>query len=328
MNLLRALAGWVMLRLLARFSRGSGRLPEDRPRIVAPQPPHPRAEGLAVGLLLLAAVSGVLFVVLYALEASTQLLGLALAGALLAIGVALVVLAKRVLPTEQLAEPFPEPDPEQADEVAQIVRESGDGLTRKKLLLAAGGAAGCALGAAAVAPALSLGPLLDTDPLYKTPWRRGVRLVDAHNEPVRADDIEPAAFYTAFPEGASKELLGAPLVVVRLAAADLRLPRERVGWAPGGILAFSKICTHAGCAVALYRSPLYDPTEPDPALVCPCHYSTFNPATGGEVIFGPAGRPLPQLPLMIGRDGVLRSAGDFSGPVGPSWSGVRSRRPT
>jgi ubiquinol-cytochrome c reductase iron-sulfur subunit len=103
----------------------------------------------------------------------------------------------------------------------------------------------------------------------------------------------------------------------------LRLPAERAGWAPGGVLAYSKICTHAGCAIALYRTPLFPPTSSKPAMVCPCHYSTFDPASGGTVIFGPAGRPLPQLPLYVAGDGVLRAAGNFSGPVGPSWRDVR-----
>jgi ubiquinol-cytochrome c reductase iron-sulfur subunit len=105
----------------------------------------------------------------------------------------------------------------------------------------------------------------------------------------------------------------------------LRLPEGRTGWAPHGILAYSKICTHAGCAIALYRTPLYEPTTPGPALVCPCHYSTFDPATGGTVLFGPAGRPLPQLPLRIDDGGHLRAAGGFSGPIGPSWWGVRKK---
>jgi len=120
-------------------------------------------------------------------------------------------------------------------------------------------------------------------------------------------------------------VLGAPLVVVRLAPAELALPDGRHGWAPGGILAYSKICTHAGCAISLYRVPTFAPVEPKPALVCPCHYSTFDPATGGTVTFGPAGRPLPQLPLLVDDRGYLRAAGNFSGPVGPSWWGVRNR---
>jgi ubiquinol-cytochrome c reductase iron-sulfur subunit len=118
--------------------------------------------------------------------------------------------------------------------------------------------------------------------------------------------------------------MGAPLVVVRLEPAALRLPDGRRRWAPDGILAYSKICTHAGCAIALYRKPTFPPTEPRPALVCPCHYSTFDVADGGSVLFGPAGRALPQLPLAIDSAGNLRAAGNFSGPVGPSWWGVRN----
>jgi len=117
-------------------------------------------------------------------------------------------------------------------------------------------------------------------------------------------------------------------VLVRLDPASLKLPPGRGGWAPEGIVAYSKICTHAGCAVALYRNPLFEPTEPGKALVCPCHYSTFDVATGGTVLFGPAGRPLPQLPLLIDKARGLRAAGNFSGPPGPSWWGVRSRPTT
>jgi ubiquinol-cytochrome c reductase iron-sulfur subunit len=117
--------------------------------------------------------------------------------------------------------------------------------------------------------------------------------------------------------------MGAPLVVVRLEPVQLELPDERRDWAPDGILAYSKICTHAGCAIALYRKPTFAPVEPRAALVCPCHYSTFDVANGGEVLFGPAGRALPQLPLFVDQSGELRAAGNFSGPVGPSWWGVR-----
>ena len=122
-------------------------------------------------------------------------------------------------------------------------------------------------------------------------------------------------------------MIGAPLVLVRLPPAELQLPRGRAHWAPQGILAYSKICTHAGCAINLYRYPLYPAAEPRPALVCPCHYSTFDPATGGSVLFGPAGRPLPQLPLRIDARGELRAAGNFSGAIGPSWWGVKNRKP-
>ena len=172
---------------------------------------------------------------------------------------------------------------------------------------------------------LSFGPWLKTRELQRAPWRRGRRLVDDHGRAYRASDISAEAFYTAYPEGARKRsLIGGPVVIVRLDPADLKLPPERSGWAPGGIVAYSKICTHAACAVALYRKPLFPAVEPRPALVCPCHYSTFDPAEAAKVIFGPAGRPLPQLPLYVDAHGHLRAGGNLSGPPGPSWWGVRS----
>jgi ubiquinol-cytochrome c reductase iron-sulfur subunit len=206
-----------------------------------------------------------------------------------------------------------------------MVRESGSRITRKRLLMTAGAATGGALGLAALTPALSIGPVWDTGPLDQTPWRRGVRLVDEQGHPVSAADVEERTFYTAFPEGANPELVGSSLVVIRVDPTKLELPPERAGWAPDGILAYSKICTHAACAVALYRKPTFPVVEPHAALVCPCHYSTFDPFKGGTVIYGPAGRPLPQLPLEIDGDGNLRAGGNFSQRVGPSWWNVRSR---
>ena len=126
--------------------------------------------------------------------------------------------------------------------------------------------------------------------------------------PWRADDIEEEAFFTAYPEHGDPEQIAAPLVLVRLEPAELHLPDGRDGWAPGGIVAYSKICTHAGCAISLYRKPTFAPAEPRPALVCPCHYSTFDPARGGAVLYGPAGRALPQLPLEVDGNGFLRAA--------------------
>jgi ubiquinol-cytochrome c reductase iron-sulfur subunit len=195
------------------------------------------------------------------------------------------------------------------------------------LIVVGAGAAGTALGVALITPAASLGPVFHMAPFFRTPWRRGRLLVDEDGKPFLASDVEEETFYTAFPQDADREQIGAPLVVVRLPLSQLDLPAGRKDWAPHGIVAYSKICTHAGCAIALYRKPTFPPTEPRPALVCPCHYSTFDPARGGHVIFGPAGRPLPQLPLLVDASGRLRAAGNFSGAVGPSWWGVRNRKP-
>jgi ubiquinol-cytochrome c reductase iron-sulfur subunit len=326
---------WIValgLLFLRRRARDRARAAaEDRERIVAEAPPNRAAETAVVVLLLGAALCAVAFVVLYAIDDlpnQTQYLGLALGLAFALVSAALTVVAHRLVATEEIEEEYP-PD-EHADEqrqVAQIVEESGAGLTRKRLLGTAAGTAAGALAIALVTPAASLGPVVETGSLYQTPWRRGRRLVDEQNRPMRADDIEQAVFYTAYPEDGDREKIGAPLVVVRVDPGRLRLPRGREGWAPEGILAYSKICTHAGCAIALYRSPLYEPVEPGPALVCPCHYSTFDPATGGTVVFGPAGRPPPQLPLVIDGRRELRAGGNFSGAVGPGWWGVRSGKP-
>jgi ubiquinol-cytochrome c reductase iron-sulfur subunit len=317
----------VAILTLAKLRKARAEQRERREHRIVPEgSADPRAELGVIFLLLLAAAAAVAFVVLYAIDtlpSKTQYLGLTLGVALLCISAALIVTAKHLVVTEELEEEYPGEHPEEQDEVGQLVEESGSGLTRKKLLGGAAVAAGGALGAAFVAPVASFGPTLESHRLLETPWRKGRRLVREDNVPVKASDIEQDAFYTAFAEGADHDLIGSPLVVVRLDPKELKLPRGRRGWAPEGIVAYSKVCTHAGCAVALYRKPTFPATQDRPALVCPCHYSTFDPAAGGTVLFGPAGRDLPQLPLMVDADGNLRAAGNFSGPPGPSWWGVR-----
>jgi ubiquinol-cytochrome c reductase iron-sulfur subunit len=137
------------------------------------------------------------------------------------------------------------------------------------------------------------------------------------------DDIKLGGFVTGYPEGADPRQLGSQILLVKLKESELDLPSDRANWHVGGILAYSKICTHAGCTINLFRYPLYEPTSPGPALVCPCHYSTFDVTTGGNRIFGPAGRELPQLPLDVDDRNRLIAGGEMSGAIGPSWWGVR-----
>lgn len=328
---------WVAL-VVAWWRRIRGGAPEiaaegdgdHRPRrIVASGTPQRWAENVVLVLLGIAALLALGFVVVYAEFSATavpnELLGLCLGLSLVFIGAALTVVAKRLVVTEELEDDYPQEHPQQQREIAEIIHESGSRITRKRLLLGAGAATGGALGLAALTPVLSLGPVWDTTPLDQTPWRRGVRVVDVDGGPLKAADIEQQSFYTGFPEGADFDDIASPLVIIRVDPGKLRLPAGRAGWAPDGILAYSKICTHAGCAIALYRKPTFPVLEPNNALVCPCHYSTFDPYTGGTVTYGPAGRPLPQLPLMIDADGNLRAAGNFSGRVGPGWWAVRER---
>jgi ubiquinol-cytochrome c reductase iron-sulfur subunit len=289
-------------------------------------PPHraPRWAELAVlWALLLAAAAAAGFIAVYALDADTQWLGvsLGLAFALLAFGA--IVTGKALVPQERKEELRASLDHDQDDlDIAVYVQEADEGITRSRLLKGAAGVAGLTVAGALLVPLASCGPFLDVAQLRRMAWSRGRRLVDESGQPLRADEIAIGSMTPAFAEGVDKKRLDAALIVVRLDEHDLELPRDRSGWAPSGILAFSKICTHAGCAVSMFRYPLFAARVPKPALVCPCHYSTFDPAAGGKVLFGPAGRPLPQLPVAVDERGELRAAGPMSGSVGPSWWGV------
>jgi ubiquinol-cytochrome c reductase iron-sulfur subunit len=311
--------------MLGLVGVGAGR--GQRRRRVPTGEPAPRAELVLIGLLLLATICSVGFIFVYAddgLHHRTQYEGIALALALAFLAAALILVAKRLIVNEELEEEYPQTEhPEEQLAVAEIVRDSGSRFTRKRLLAGVASLAGGAFGLALLTPVLSLGPAFESSLLANTPWRRGRRLVSEDDAPIKAADIEEGTFYIAFPEGASHDTVGAPVIVVRMPPNQLKLPRGRRGWAPQGILAYSQVCTHAGCSITLYRTPLFPPVEAKPAFVCPCHYSTFNPATGGTVLFGPAGRDLPQLPLQIDATGHLRAGGNFSGPPGPSWWGVR-----
>ncbi len=327
---------WVVAGVVLRFSR-KRTVHRDREL-----PASTRAETWTALVLFAAALAGLAFVAVYAFDdANTQLLGLSIGVALALIAAALILAAALVVPQETLEEPrpdFAQPDDvdgpknhdirgfsahqqERVEEATLTVREGVDGVTRRRLLGAAAAAAGVGLGAAALVPLASLGPAVGGR-LAASPWKDGVRLVEENGVPVKSADLEVGSFLTAFAEGADKEQLATSLVVVRVQPGELELPAERADWAPEGILAFSKICTHAQCAISLFRYPLFAERSPGPALVCPCHYSTFNVLDGGQRIFGPAVRPLPQLPLRI-EAGILVAAGPLSGAVGASWGRVK-----
>jgi ubiquinol-cytochrome c reductase iron-sulfur subunit len=311
---------WKALVVLVLWRRRGGEREQDPSRRTAGAPPW--AEALVLGLLLGIPVATGCFVALFVLDSDTQLLGLSLAAALALLAAALIVAGRWLVPQETEVEDRPRlASSEQVDQVVEQGRAGLEGITRRRLLAAGAGAAGAGIAAAVAIPLVALGPGLE-EQLRRTPWHSGRTLVDEQGAPILAADVNEGGFITAFPEHADKEDLGSPIVVVRVDPAALNLPPQRRLWAPDGILAYSKICTHAACAISLYRSPLSPSTQArGPALVCPCHYSTFDVLNGGGVEFGPAGRPLPQLPLSIDPRGALRAGGPMSGPVGPSWWG-------
>ena len=326
--LLAARAAWRALRHAETHPQEPPHLPDEfRPqddpseRVV---PANRRYENLVAALLVLAAGCAGAFIAVYiVLQTQTQLLGLAMGLALLFLAVALIVAGKLVVPQETAVEKRDQLlRQDEAEEMVEIIESGGEGVSRRGLLTVTGGLAGAAVLGAAAAPLASLGPPAGV--LHQNPWRRGIRLVDDEGNVYAASEIQIGSFYTALPEGQSAESLGAGLLVIRLPASMIHLPEARRDWAPRGIMAYSKICPHAGCAINLYRYPLDAQTAPfPPAFTCPCHYSTFTPGNGGKLIFGPAGRALPQLPLMIDSDGNLRCAGPFDSDIGPSWWGVR-----
>lgn len=143
----------------------------------------------------------------------------------------------------------------------------------------------------------------------RTGWKAGLRLVTADNIPIRADHLESGGIETVFPEN-GVNVPDAAAVLVRVAPDALTMPPDRSDWTPQGYVAYSKICTHAGCPVALYRAQTHQ-------LYCPCHQSLFDVLDVGKNVAGPAPRPLPQLGLAVDGDGYLIARAGFSGPVGP-----------
>jgi ubiquinol-cytochrome c reductase iron-sulfur subunit len=150
--------------------------------------------------------------------------------------------------------------------------------------------------------------------LYDTVWHRGQRLVTIDGVPISLEALEPGSMVVVFPEdkiGSEK----AQTVLIRVKEEFLQLPPERSDWAPRGYLAYSRVCTHAGCPVSMFETTTN-------LLLCPCHQSTFNVLRAAKPTGGPAARPLPQLPLFADAEGMLRAGGGFSEPPGPGFWGL------
>jgi ubiquinol-cytochrome c reductase iron-sulfur subunit len=246
----------------------------------------------------------------YFLGESAQVEGILLGLSLGGMGIGIVGWATRLMdvPTEaEEREPL-ESGSAAVDRTEDVVAQ--EAVTRRRMLLRLGGGAAATLGAALAIPALSLGPRPGQS-LERTKWTAGARVVDRFGSPQRPDDIPLNGIKTVFPVGFEGEA-DSQTVVIKVEPEVLDLPEGRDDWAPEGCVAFSKICTHAGCPVGLYRAESRQ-------LLCPCHQSTFDVTTGCQPIFGPAARALPQLPLDVDESGFLIALGDFPEPVGPTF---------
>lgn len=239
-----------------------------------------------------------------------QLEGILLTVALGGVGAGIVVWAVVLLRgPEESEERHEMASPKEEREAAASALDLEE-ITRRRFLVRLLVGTGTLLAAALALPAFSLGPTPGRA-LFQTGWRRGVRLVDGDGNPVRLDELAVQGVRTVFPDGEVGRA-DSQTMLIRLRPSDLHLPSGRDGWAPDGHVAYSKLCTHAGCPVGLFRAQ-------DQVLICPCHQSTFDVTRGAVPVFGPAARPLPQLPLEVDADGYLVAAGDYESPVGPGF---------
>jgi ubiquinol-cytochrome c reductase iron-sulfur subunit len=270
-----------------------------------------RAEVRVTIAFLISAAAALALAGVYIAGGQAQLEGTFLGVSLLALAFGFVTWGNHLMPAGPYTDdrhPLESPDEEQ--DATEDEFDPGGILSRRKMLIRALGVAAGALGVAAVFPIRSLGPSPGRA-LLETPWRRGKRLVTDDGRPVLAADVPLDGLVTVFPEGAPGSADG-QAVLVRVPDGALSPARGREEWAPDGLIAYSKICTHAGCPVGLYQAKTHQ-------LLCPCHQSAFDVLREAKPVFGPAAAPLPQLPLSIDADGYLVAGGDFSDPVGPSF---------
>jgi ubiquinol-cytochrome c reductase iron-sulfur subunit len=269
-------------------------------------PPSQANDALVIGSAIIAALAGVGFAVGLALRTSITVYGSALAIGLLALGFGVRRYFSDLFPDIEAVEPrHPEQDVED-EPVAAIAPLERRSLLRNALI-GAGGVFGLAIVGSTVP---SLGPAPGNE-LNTTAWRRGTRLVTTDGEPIRADNVASGGVSTVWPEGAVDNEISA-VILVRIGDAQFTDPTN-VDWVVNNeLVAYSKVCTHAGCPVGLFR-------ETDNALFCPCHQSTFDAVRGAIPTFGPTARALPQLPLGTDPDGFLIALGDFTEQVGPAY---------
>lgn len=257
-------------------------------------------------------------------------LGLCLAASLLGIGLGAGHWAKTLMPNRLVSEerkPMASTE-EQRRGLAEVLSFGwrSSQLNRRPVLgLGVAGALSLFALPLGLQVAGGLGPL-PGNALSITNWKRGMRLmIDPAGTPIRPEHVTQGSVFHVMPEGfvgeeaehnlpASKLMTSKAkdsVILVRLNPADIK-SQKQLDWSVDGIVAYSKICTHVGCPVALYEQQTHH-------LLCPCHQSTFDMTNDCEVIFGPAKRPLPQLPITVDGEGYLIAADGFAEAVGPSF---------
>jgi ubiquinol-cytochrome c reductase iron-sulfur subunit len=268
-----------------------------------------RGRGLILAALGASMAASIGVTVVYALGGQPQIEGVLLGIALGGIAVGLVLFGHRVLPGGHFVQARDVvPPTTHRPEVAASFEEGAGPIERRRLIATAFAGSIALLGAAAVFPIRSLGTRPGRQ-LDHTSWRRGLRAVTDAGRPLRVDGLDPDSVVTVFPEGHEGSADSQTLLIRLPGGVAPPGPRD---WTVNGVVAFSKICTHAGCPVGLYQTDTQE-------LFCPCHQSTFSVPEGARPTFGPATRPLPQLPIGLDGDGFIIALSDYTEPVGPGF---------
>jgi ubiquinol-cytochrome c reductase iron-sulfur subunit len=277
--------------------------------------PVPRLRGAEVWIavaFVAAVFGGFGLAACYAAGGQPQVEGVLLFVTLGGIGFGIAAWGKYLFPQgpyEQPREPMTS-TPEERALLARSIERGSDDFSRRRFLRRLMTAAGAALGVALVFPIRSLGPNPD-DQLEHTGWSNGKRVVDTGGRPLTTAALAVGGVTTVFPEGFVGDATSQTLLIHAADNPVVTAP-GRETWSPDGYLAYSKVCTHAGCPVGLYQQRTNQ-------LVCPCHQSLFNVLEGARVVFGPAPRALPQLALAVDAQGFLIAQHDFDEAVGPSF---------
>lgn len=258
----------------------------------------------------------------------TPIIGLTMGGAILCFGIGVVQMARKIFAHEVAIQQRHIGMSAEFDRqsLGAQVMDTVDkaGLKRRGMIKGSLALAGGALGLVAAIPilgALIKNPWAERadSPLWVTPWApladgTKIRLTQIDGTPVRPEDLAAGSMATVFPgvPGGSKASDAAVMLFRVRSDAVIRIRDGQQGFQFGDYYAYSKICTHVGCPVSLYE-------QQTGRVLCPCHQSQFNLYEGMFPVFGPATRPLPQLPIELDDEGYFVAARDFVEAVGPGF---------
>jgi ubiquinol-cytochrome c reductase iron-sulfur subunit len=281
---------------------------------------HPgRAQAVAAVSMIIGILGCIGFGIAYWVSDQTQWEAITLGVGLLGLGFGLTAWGKYLMaqgPFVEERHPFSSSEEEVKAMTAAITQRGGIVVGRRKLLGGLFAIGSLAFGVVAAFPLIrSLGPKPGRT-LFVTNWRKNSPLVTVDGRPVHQNDLEVGGVLTVFPKGFAGSSPDQTILlrIEELTSEDPPLTLTSPGrsdWTALGYVAYSKMCTHLGCPVGLYQEQTVE-------LVCPCHQSIFNVLAGAVPEFGPAPRPLPQLPIKV-VNGFLVAQDGYNQPIGPGF---------